>query len=224
MPDVGKLKQGTGMWNSALTTSPHLTSFTPSSPPSLVSASLCLRVSVFVYLSLLVSVPLLLFLEFWLHCPLLCLPGMISCSLAGGLQPSAPRPLISSCSSLTCCLSDPPDPHRRRPLPETGPSPGPGPPRIVPRARGPCPLSSHFWMASLGLIQMTYSRSPRAAEASTLSACGRRPGVGQAGVGVHLPGSLPLLLLRPTPTHPTPSTRRCPRQVCCLSSAHAAPR
>lgn len=151
-------------------------------------------------------------------------PGMTSCNLAGGRQPSAPQPLISSCSSLTCCLSGPPDPLLHHLLPEMGPSPGPGPPRIVHHVLGPCPPSSPFWMASLGLTLMMYSQSPRAAVASTLSACGRRPAVGQVGVGVHLPGSLLLRLLRPIPIHPIPSMRRCPPLACCRSSAHAVPR
>lgn len=151
-------------------------------------------------------------------------PGMTFCSLAGGRQPSAPQLLISSCSSLTCCLSGPPGPLLHHPLPEMGPSPGPGPPRIVRRARGPCPPSSPFWMASPGLTLMMYSQSPRAAVASTLSACGRRPAVGQAGVGVHLPGNPLLRLLRPIPIHPIPSMRRCPPLACFRSSAHAVPR
>lgn len=221
MPKVEKLTQGSGTWE-LCPALPVLTSPPPAVPPPLPpSASGPQTLS----LSLLASVPLPLSREFCPpHGPLSCLPGTTFCSLAGGRQPSAPRPPISSCSSLTCCLNGPPDPLRRHPLPETGPSPGPGPPRIVRRARGPCPLSSPFWMASPGLTQMMFSRSRRAAAASTLSACGRRPGVGLAGVGVHLPGSPPLRLLRPTPTHPTPSTRRCPRPACCRSSAHAAPR
>lgn len=151
-------------------------------------------------------------------------PGMTSCSLAGGHQPSAPRPLICSCNSLTCCLSGLPDPLLHHPLPEMGLSPGPGPPPIVRHARGPCPRSSPFWMASPGLTQMMYSQSPRAAVASTLSACGRRPAVVQAGVGEHLPGSPLLRLLHPTPIHPIPSMRHCPPLACCRSSAHAVPR
>lgn len=217
MPEVGKLRQGSGTLKLLHSLS------SPGQPcPLFFSNSLCLRswslaISLYWPLSLSSGVlPSLLSLHLS--------PGMTSCSLAGGHLPSAPQPLICSCSSLTCCLSGPQDPLLHHLLPEMGPSPGPGPRHIVHHAREPCPRSSPFWMASLGLTQMMYSQSPRAAVASTLSACGRRPAVGQAGAAVRLPGSPLLRLQPPTLIHPIPSMRRCPLPACCRSSAHAVPR
>lgn len=151
-------------------------------------------------------------------------PGMISCSPAGGHLPSAPRPLIFSCSSPTCSLSVPHDPRPHPPHPETVPSPGPGPRSTVHPARGPSPPHSPSWMASPGPTLTMCSRSLRAAVASTLSACGRRRGGGLAAVGGHLLGSQHPRPRPPMPTPPTLSMRRCPRPASCRSSAPAAPR